>query len=193
MQRPWRDVTYWFASSGLLSLISYRTQDYQPRDGTTHKGPTHPWSLIEKIPHSWISWHGGTSPIEAPFSVITPACHKLTHKSSQYRYHLPCLLGNTEVYNLDTIHNINRVCGKKSSSTHWSVLTLHNPSFRRHHQKFKCQDFVLSSSPGCPSSDIWTYGFICTLMSTAVYSSVYNLTTDSLLLCLYTRNYYLWD
>jgi hypothetical protein len=22
----------------LLSLLSYRTQDYQPRDGTTHKG-----------------------------------------------------------------------------------------------------------------------------------------------------------
>ena len=27
------------ASSGLLSLLSYRTQDYQPRDGPTHKGP----------------------------------------------------------------------------------------------------------------------------------------------------------
>ena len=35
MQRPWRDVPYWLASSGLLSLLSYRTQDYQP----THKGP----------------------------------------------------------------------------------------------------------------------------------------------------------
>jgi hypothetical protein len=39
MQRPWRDVLYWLASSGLLSLLSYRTQDYQPRDGHTHKGP----------------------------------------------------------------------------------------------------------------------------------------------------------
>jgi hypothetical protein len=38
MQRPWKDVTYWLASPGLLSLLSYRTQDYQPRDGTTHKG-----------------------------------------------------------------------------------------------------------------------------------------------------------
>jgi hypothetical protein len=38
MQRPWRDVLYWLASPGLLSLFSYRTQDYQPRDGTTHKG-----------------------------------------------------------------------------------------------------------------------------------------------------------
>jgi hypothetical protein len=32
MQRPWRDVTYWLASPGLLNLLSYRTQDYQPRD-----------------------------------------------------------------------------------------------------------------------------------------------------------------
>jgi len=38
MQRPWRDVTYWLASSGLLSLLSYRTQEYQSRDGTTHSG-----------------------------------------------------------------------------------------------------------------------------------------------------------
>ena len=39
MQRPWRDVTYWLASPGLLSLLSYRTQGYQHRDGSTHKGP----------------------------------------------------------------------------------------------------------------------------------------------------------
>ena len=37
MQRPWRDVPYWLASPGLLSLLSYRTQDHQPRDGPTHK------------------------------------------------------------------------------------------------------------------------------------------------------------
>jgi hypothetical protein len=42
MQRPWRDVTYWLASPGLLSLLSYRTQDYQPRDGTTYNGPSQP-------------------------------------------------------------------------------------------------------------------------------------------------------
>jgi hypothetical protein len=40
MQRPWRDVLYWLASPGLLSLLSYRTQDYQPRDDTTHSGPS---------------------------------------------------------------------------------------------------------------------------------------------------------
>ncbi|EDM09436.1 rCG46326 [Rattus norvegicus] len=38
MQRPWRDVSYWLASNGLLSLLSYTTQDYQPRDGITHNG-----------------------------------------------------------------------------------------------------------------------------------------------------------
>jgi hypothetical protein len=38
MQRPWRVVPYWLASPGLLNLLSYRTQDYQPRDGPTHKG-----------------------------------------------------------------------------------------------------------------------------------------------------------
>jgi hypothetical protein len=44
MQRPWRDVTHWLASPGLLSLLSYRTQDSQPRVGTTYNGP----SLITK-------------------------------------------------------------------------------------------------------------------------------------------------
>jgi hypothetical protein len=57
MQRPWRDVLYWLASPGLLSLLSYRTQDYQSRDGPTHKGPfSLDHSLIEKMPYSWISW-----------------------------------------------------------------------------------------------------------------------------------------
>jgi hypothetical protein len=27
MQRPWRGAAYWLASPGLLSLLSYRTQD----------------------------------------------------------------------------------------------------------------------------------------------------------------------
>jgi hypothetical protein len=37
-----RDVSQWLASPASLNLISYRTQDYQLRDGTTHKGPSHP-------------------------------------------------------------------------------------------------------------------------------------------------------
>ena len=35
---PWKNAAYWLASHGLLSLLSYRTQDYQHRDGTTHNG-----------------------------------------------------------------------------------------------------------------------------------------------------------
>jgi len=42
MQRPWGDVSYWLAFPGLLSLLSYRTQDYQSRDSTTHNGPGPP-------------------------------------------------------------------------------------------------------------------------------------------------------
>ena len=42
MQMPWRDVTYWLASPGLLSLLSYRTQVYQPRGGTTYNGLSSP-------------------------------------------------------------------------------------------------------------------------------------------------------
>jgi hypothetical protein len=41
MQRLWMDVTYWLAlKPGLLSLLSYRTQDYQHRDGTSNNGPS---------------------------------------------------------------------------------------------------------------------------------------------------------
>jgi hypothetical protein len=31
MQRPWRDVLYWLASPGLLSLLSYRTKTTSPK------------------------------------------------------------------------------------------------------------------------------------------------------------------
>jgi hypothetical protein len=32
------DAAYWLAPHGLLSLLSYRTQDHQPRNTTTHNG-----------------------------------------------------------------------------------------------------------------------------------------------------------
>ena len=38
MQRPWRGAAYWLAPHGLLSLLSYRTQDHQPKDGSTQNG-----------------------------------------------------------------------------------------------------------------------------------------------------------
>jgi hypothetical protein len=46
MQRPWRGAAYRLVSPGLLSLLSYRTQDHQPRDGTTHNGLGPPPSII---------------------------------------------------------------------------------------------------------------------------------------------------
>jgi hypothetical protein len=44
------------ASSILISLFSYRTKDYQPREWHHPQCALPPWSLIEKMPHSWISW-----------------------------------------------------------------------------------------------------------------------------------------
>ena len=41
MQRPWRSAAHWLASHDLFILFSYRTQDHQPRDGTTHNGLGH--------------------------------------------------------------------------------------------------------------------------------------------------------
>jgi hypothetical protein len=40
VQRPWRVVTYWLASSGMISLLSYRTQDYKPNGDTMQNGPS---------------------------------------------------------------------------------------------------------------------------------------------------------
>ena len=39
------NAAYWLVQAGLLSLLSYRTQDHQPRDGTTHNGPSLPPSI----------------------------------------------------------------------------------------------------------------------------------------------------
>jgi hypothetical protein len=38
-QKAWRDAAYWLAPHGLLSLISYRSQDHQARVGPTHSRP----------------------------------------------------------------------------------------------------------------------------------------------------------
>ena len=55
MQRTWRGATYWLGHHGLLNLLSYKTQDHQPRNGTTHKGLGPPQqSLIKKTPHRHI-------------------------------------------------------------------------------------------------------------------------------------------
>jgi hypothetical protein len=86
MQRPWRGAAYWLAT---LAFFCYRTQDHQPRNGITHKrggwggvgwgGPSSPFD--EQMPYSWIS--RGIPSVEAPSSLMTLACVKLTHKPSQ--------------------------------------------------------------------------------------------------------------
>lgn len=39
MRRPWRSAAaHWLALHGLLSLLSYRTQNYQSRGGMTPVG-----------------------------------------------------------------------------------------------------------------------------------------------------------
>ena len=48
MQRPGRGCCLLTSFHGLLSLLSFRTQDLQPRDGTSHHALSHQ-SLIRKI------------------------------------------------------------------------------------------------------------------------------------------------
>jgi hypothetical protein len=53
MQRPQKFAAYWLAPHGLLSLLSYRTQNHQPRVGTTHSGLSSPHqSVVKKMPYS---------------------------------------------------------------------------------------------------------------------------------------------
>jgi hypothetical protein len=54
IQRLWRDVLYWLASPGLLSLLSYRTKTTSPVMAPPTIGPSP--LITEKIPYSWISW-----------------------------------------------------------------------------------------------------------------------------------------
>ena len=44
-------AAYCLVPCGLLSLLSYRTQDHQPRGGTTHNGLGPLKSLIKKMPY----------------------------------------------------------------------------------------------------------------------------------------------
>ena len=38
MKKPWRGAAYWLVPHGLLSLLSYRTQDHLPRGDISHHG-----------------------------------------------------------------------------------------------------------------------------------------------------------
>jgi hypothetical protein len=79
MQRPGRGTAYWLAHDGLLSLLCYRTQNHQSRDGTTHNrlDPSFPINhQLRKCPatRSYV----GISSMVVPFFQITLACVKLT-------------------------------------------------------------------------------------------------------------------
>jgi hypothetical protein len=75
MQRPWRNVLYWLASPGLLSLLSYRTKTASPEMVPPTRGLS-PWWLIEKMPYSWISWRH--FPNWSSFLCDNSSCVKLT-------------------------------------------------------------------------------------------------------------------
>ena len=66
VQRSWRDATYWLASPGLLSFLSYRIQDYQPRDGTTHNGPLYWLVLCVNLTQAGVITEKGASVVEVP-------------------------------------------------------------------------------------------------------------------------------
>jgi hypothetical protein len=78
VQRPWRDAAYWLAPHGLLSLLSYRTQDHQPRGSTIHN-----WlGLLPSVTNLKKCYtagsYGGIFLTEVFFSQTTLACVKLT-------------------------------------------------------------------------------------------------------------------
>ena len=73
--------------TGLLPLACSACSLIEPK--TTSPGMVPPTSSPSPLITNWekcptAGSHGGISPTEAPFSVITPACVKLTHKTSQY-------------------------------------------------------------------------------------------------------------
>ena len=89
MQRPWRGVGYWLVPDGLLSLLMYRTQDDQLRVSTTYNKLAFPhWPLIKKMPYSQI--YGCMFSVEAPSSLMAPACVKLTKNTTEY-HELTCI------------------------------------------------------------------------------------------------------
>ena len=64
MQRPWRGLLYWLASTGLFSLLSYRTKTTSPEMVPPTRGPPHlitNWEnalqldLMEALPY-WSSF-----------------------------------------------------------------------------------------------------------------------------------------
>jgi hypothetical protein len=80
--------------TGLLPLAYSACSLIEPRlpaQRWSHpQGNLPTWSLMRKCLTA--GSRGGISPTEAPFSVITPAYVKLTHKTSQYNLDLAIYL-----------------------------------------------------------------------------------------------------
>jgi hypothetical protein len=75
-QKLYRGAAYWVAPYSLLSLLSYRAQDIQPRHATAHSVLSPLPSITNwKLPKSWIS---GRFPQLRLFSMMTLACITLT-------------------------------------------------------------------------------------------------------------------
>lgn len=87
MLRPWKGYVYWLALHILLSLPSFRTQDYQSKGSPTHMDwPLPNQSLIKKMPTS--RSYGSIVSIEFLSSQKTSLCQvdiKLfnTHKGNR--------------------------------------------------------------------------------------------------------------
>ena len=85
MQRLWRVLLTWLllACAGCF-LLETRTSSSGvaplTMDGALPQG-----SFFEKMPYSWISWRHST---EAPSSLRTLMCIKLTHQTSKHNRHL---------------------------------------------------------------------------------------------------------
>jgi hypothetical protein len=78
----------WVLLTGLLPLACSACFLIEPRITSSGKAPTMGWAfpLDCQLRQQLTSGsHGGISSMEAPFSVITPACVKLTQKAIQYR------------------------------------------------------------------------------------------------------------
>lgn len=93
MQKPWKVAVYWLILHGFLSLLSFSTQNHQPRGSTGHSFLSPPASIVslENVPHicPQVNFGGGIFSIEVPSSQMRLTCIKLTKNQSG---HLPVLI-----------------------------------------------------------------------------------------------------
>lgn len=77
MERPWRNAAFWLVTNSFLNLLSYSTQDHQPRGDTTCSKLDPPPSVIspENAPHACpqASMVRALFPVEIPSSEVTLA------------------------------------------------------------------------------------------------------------------------